>query len=203
VIDWLLVDYGETISRRFGIDALTHLADLAGQEPREFLHHYWQHRSAYDLGEPSQSYWSRVLGCDPADITPIIADLNRIDMAGWSHINHDSLRAFKDHANRAGVRLALLSNAPETLAAAIDGADWSQAFAHRIYSCRTRLIKPDQAAFAAALELMDAEPQNVLFIDDRPDNVRAATELGLSTITFSSASDLTHQLINRGTTTSG
>lgn len=37
-------------------------------------------------------------------------------------------------------------------------------------------------------------PDEMLFIDDRAENTRAARELGLRTITFTSASDLDRQL---------
>jgi putative hydrolase of the HAD superfamily len=192
--NWLLVDYGETISGPFATDAVTQLATLAGQDPHEFLQRYWLHRPGYDLGQPSQSYWSRVLRRDPTDIEPIIGELNRIDMAGWSHLNHDTLNVLRLHIEPTGARLALLSNAPEPLAATIDNTPWSREFTYRIYSCRIREVKPDPAAFTTALELLDAEPHRVLFIDDRPDNTRAATLLGIRATTFTSANDLANEL---------
>jgi hypothetical protein len=151
--NWLLVDYGETISGPFATDAVTQLATLAGQAPHEFLQRYWRHGPGYDVGQPSQSYWSRVLRRDPTDIEPII----------------------------------------EPLAATIDNIPWSREFTYRIYSCRIREVKPDRAAFTTALEILDAEPHRVLFIDDRPDNTRAATLLGIRASTFTSANDLANE----------
>ena len=37
---------------------------------------------------------------------------------------------------------------------------------------------------------LGAQPDEVLFIDDRAENTRAARDLGLRTITFTTASDL-------------
>jgi len=41
---------------------------------------------------------------------------------------------------------------------------------------------------------MDAAPEQVLFIDDRAENTAAAADLGVSSITLTSADALHHQL---------
>jgi FMN phosphatase YigB (HAD superfamily) len=41
---------------------------------------------------------------------------------------------------------------------------------------------------------LGAEPGEVLFIDDRAENTRAARDLGMHAITFTSASDLDREL---------
>jgi putative hydrolase of the HAD superfamily len=97
-------------------------------------------------------------------------------------------------AHRARTRLALLSNAPEPLADAIEHSHWVRHFDHRFYSCRLRRLKPEPGAFTDALRIMDAAPEQVLFIDDRAENTAAAADLGISTVTFTSASALRHQL---------
>ncbi len=194
MIDWLLVDYGETISTALPADTINELATLAGQHPNEFLDRYWAHRLDYDLGLPAHLYWSRVLNRDPAELARLAQTLTRIDLHGWLQLNSLTLRTLVLHRRRTGVGLALLSNAPEPLAAAIDRRPWAAHFTHRLYSCRLRQAKPDPAAFTAALTALDAEPHQVLFIDDRPDNTRAAATLDIPTITFTSASALAREL---------
>ncbi len=49
-----------------------------------------------------------------------------------------------------------------------------------IFSCDLRLIKPNPAAFEAALEVLDARPQDVVFIDDSAANIAAASALGMT-----------------------
>jgi putative hydrolase of the HAD superfamily len=98
------------------------------------------------------------------------------------------------HARQNGVRLALLSNAPEPLAAAIDRCSWSRHFTHRFYSCRLGHAKPEPAAFTTVLTQLDADPRDVRFIDDKVTNILAAAELGMPTITFTSPSSLSREL---------
>ncbi|MGN6326124.1 HAD-IA family hydrolase [Pseudolysinimonas sp.] len=47
------------------------------------------------------------------------------------------------------------------------------------YSHELGVAKPDPGAFAHVLDRMNAEPGEVLFIDDAAPNVDAARELGL------------------------
>jgi hypothetical protein len=60
----LLVDYGEVISTPLPEDTITDLAALADQPRAIFLGRYWQHRPAYDLGQPPAEYWPEVLARD-------------------------------------------------------------------------------------------------------------------------------------------
>jgi putative hydrolase of the HAD superfamily len=96
--------------------------------------------------------------------------------------------------HRTGAQLALLSNAPEPLARAIDQHPWSRHFDHHYYSCRLGVAKPDPRAFELVLSDLGERPGEVLFIDDRAENTRTARDLGIRTITFTSASDLEREL---------
>lgn len=194
MIDWLLVDYGETISTPFNPDAVGELAKLAGQNASSFLRRYWDARPEYDLGQPTEIYWSRVLLRDLSDLDSLVATLNQIDVQGWMGLNRLALRALLTHARRTGTRMALLSNAPEPLAAAIDRCDWSRHFYHRFYSCRLGQAKPDRRAFTTALDRLGADPGRVLFIDDRTENTLAAEALNVPTITFTTACALAREL---------
>jgi putative hydrolase of the HAD superfamily len=194
VIEWLLVDYGEVISLPLPDDTSNELASLAGQNPAEFLQRYWQARPAYDLGQAPATYWSQVLGRDLTNQTPSADQLTRVDVHGWLRLNSLTLRSLLSCTRRTGSRLALLSNAPEPLAAAIDRCHWSRHFTHRFYSCRLRYAKPDPAAFTSVLAHLAVDPNDVLFVDDRADNTLAAAGLGMRTITFTTARALEREL---------
>ncbi|MGW0591121.1 HAD-IA family hydrolase [Streptosporangium sp. NPDC002607] len=177
---WMLLDYGEVISMPQPAGEIAVMAELADQDLATFGDRYWRHRDAYDLGQAPHAYWSEVLGRTLDDGDPLVARLDAADTASWSHLNPETLRAIEGFAGRH--RLALLSNAPESLAAAIDDAPWSAAFTHRFYSCRLALAKPDAAVFEQVLRRLDAAPGDVTFLDDRAVNVRAAAALGINAV---------------------
>jgi putative hydrolase of the HAD superfamily len=190
----LLVDYGEVLSAPLAEDAIADLAALAGLPRATFLDRYWQLRPAYDLGQPAAEYWSAVLDRDLGPSSRLVDRLTRVDVRGWLHRNPLTLRALVGHVHRTGARLALLSNAPEPLARAIDQHPWSRRFDHRYYSCRLGAAKPAPQAFQLVISDLGERPDEVLFIDDRAENTRAARDLGMRTITFTSASDLDREL---------
>jgi putative hydrolase of the HAD superfamily len=191
---WLLSDYGEVISNPLPAETILELADLAGQQAGEFRDRYWKYRPPYDLGQSDRAYWSAVLGRDRPAEPRLVEAMVRVDIAGWMTLNRRTLPALTAFATHAGVRLALLSNAPEPLAVAIDQSEWSASFDRRFYSCRLGLAKPDSAVYEAVLAGLAATPQSVLFIDDRAENVLAATTLGLRAVRFTSAEELPYQL---------
>lgn len=51
-----------------------------------------------------------------------------------------------------------------------------------IMSNEVGMLKPDPEIFALALEILDAQPAQVLYIDDLAENVEAARQLGMSAI---------------------
>ncbi|KFV73936.1 Bifunctional epoxide hydrolase 2, partial [Dryobates pubescens] len=51
-----------------------------------------------------------------------------------------------------------------------------------IESCRLGVQKPDPRIYAYALEVLQAEPQEVIFLDDLGENLKPAREMGMATI---------------------
>jgi putative hydrolase of the HAD superfamily len=57
-------------------------------------------------------------------------------------------------------------------------------FEHLIFSCELKTGKPDPACYHAALATLAAPAGDVIFIDDRAENVAAAAALGLRSVQF-------------------
>lgn len=68
--------------------------------------------------------------------------------------------------------VTLLSNAPGDVAAAVSGLPVAAHFGHLVFSCELKTGKPDAACFSAALARLGARPEDVVLIDDRPENTR-------------------------------
>ena len=94
---------------------------------------------------------------------------------------------FSDFAKKVTSRmeLCLLSN---------DVAEWSEFlteyhgmnpyFKEKIVSGTVQLRKPDKAIFEYALEKLQCEPGDCIFVDNSVKNLRVAEELGIKTILF-------------------
>lgn len=63
-----------------------------------------------------------------------------------------------------------------------------------IYSFEIGICKPDKRAFEILLEILNVPAQQVLFIDDSPSNIEAASGIGMSAVLFESAIQLETRL---------
>ncbi|WP_326551506.1 HAD-IA family hydrolase [Micromonospora sp. NBC_01813] len=183
VTSWLVFDYGQVISLPQPPDTMAAMAAIAAVPPTTFTDGYWRHRLAYDAGCPAEQYWSQVVGRPLSAADPLVAELDLADIASWSHLNPRTVALIDDLAHD-GHGLALLSNAPASLAATIDAADWAAVLHHRLFSCRLGLTKPDPAIFAELLRQLGAPATEVTFVDDRPENCQAATDAGLTALLY-------------------
>jgi putative hydrolase of the HAD superfamily len=181
-VTWLLCDYGEVLSLPQPLADRLAIETITKQSGATFWTPYWTHRPLYDRGDvTAQSYWTAVLGFRPT--TAHLGAIIEIDAVSWLHPNPRSLDAASRAAQR-GLRLAILSNAPFEIAKAIDSMDWLAEFSPRIFSCDLGAVKPEPAAYRATLEALEARPNDVLFFDDRPENVMAARRIGIRAEVF-------------------
>ena len=180
---WLLCDYGQVLSTAPPDDEWDRLRRAAGGMPADQFHAaYWEHRPAYDRADlDAAAYWGLVLDGEPAG--ELLEEIIRLDTAVWLHPNRSSVEAAVRAAAR-GRRLAIFSNAPFEVAAAIDDLEWLQPFEARFYSCKLRAVKPEPDAYRQVLEGLGAPAGEVLFVDDRPDNVEAARREGIRAEVF-------------------
>ncbi len=129
-------------------------------------------RIAARTGLPAQAVRA-VVDAVPAELQPIaetVALLRRL------------------HAQ--GRRLHFLSNMPAPYADHLEREhDFIGCFESGVFSARVRQIKPEPGIFATAARRFDAEPAQLLFIDDVADNVDAARRAGWQALHFNDAAD--------------
>jgi putative hydrolase of the HAD superfamily len=182
---WVLFDYGNVICLPQPEPDVARLAQVAGYPVAGLLVPYWAYRLDYDRAALDvTSYWQQVAADLGGRFTEAqIAELSRLDAGSWLHLRPGSVDLVADLA-AAGARLAVLSNAPEDTAQAVAGLPVAGHFQHLMFSCYLKLAKPDPECFRAALAVLRAEPADVIFLDDRPDNVAGAAALGIRSARF-------------------
>ncbi|HTT54374.1 MAG TPA: HAD family phosphatase [Streptosporangiaceae bacterium] len=182
---WVLFDYGGVICQPQPEQDVARLAQAAGCTVAELLTPYWAYRLAYDRAALDvTSYWQQVAADLGGTFSgPQIAELSRLDAGSWLHLQPATVDLVAGLA-AAGWQLAVLSNAPDDTAQAVLGLPVAAHFEHLMFSCDLKLAKPDPDCFRAALAVLQAEPADVIFLDDRPDNVAAASTLGIRSAQF-------------------
>ncbi|MBE1533544.1 HAD family hydrolase [Actinomadura algeriensis] len=192
---WIVFDYAGVISLSPPQDAGALLPQTVGVAPERFWPVYWARREPYDLAEVTAAeFWDDVCGRLGA---PVDADLVEVlvtlDVRTWGHVNRETVGLMEELA-AAGSPLALLSNLPVDLARTVDARPWAGLFRHRLFSADLRLVKPDPDIYRTLLERLEAGPDDVVFVDDREENVRAAEAAGIRGVLFRDAGGVRTEL---------
>lgn len=192
----VVFDLGEVLVPSAGLER--RLSAALGVGEPELRAAYWAHRRRHDLGDPPRTYWTAVfdtlgLAPDPERIDAA----ERLDVTFWSTLPASSSMLVADLA-RARVRLAVLSNAPRGLAAAVRSAAWSTPFRRMVFSADVGVAKPSPDIYRRADVEYRTSPDQVIFFDDRTDNVRAAVAHGWDAHVWRGAATALHVLRDRG-----
>lgn len=100
---------------------------------------------------------------------------------------------------RRGYPLYAITNfSSEKLKIAMQAYPFLRGFNGMIVSGDVKLLKPDPAIYKALLDTYHLNPRELLFIDDRRENVQAAWECGFHAIHFLSPAQLEQDLIETG-----
>ncbi len=73
-----------------------------------------------------------------------------------------------------------------------------ESFSAFFTSCYLGLRKPDRRIYQIALDVLQRDPEDVAFIDDRPENVAAAASLGIHAIRYEGSAPLADELARLG-----
>jgi putative hydrolase of the HAD superfamily len=193
---WIVFDFAGVVGRHQPDADKRALVARAGVPADAFWSAYWELRDRYDRADlTSGEYWSRVVRSaagEPPDSATIEA-LVRLDVASWLHPNEPTLDVLA-RLGKKGHSMALLSNAPLELAAALDELPWLGALSPRLYSSRLGCCKPSPEAYRIAADMLGSAPQQCIFVDDRPVNVEGASAVGMTAVLFIGAAQLEHDL---------
>jgi len=122
-------------------------------------------------------------------------DLAAFQNAFWAgdRLDEDLLAFVK--SLRGKYRTVLLSNAwmdmRKNIARRFGSLD---AFEMQVFSAEVGLRKPDPRIFQHVLDLLGADPEEIVFVDDFSENILAARKLGFRTIQFKNARQAKNEL---------
>ena len=195
----VIFDYGMVLSNPADPAAHERMIAVSGLSREELDRHYWKNRHNYDLGMKGRDFWEKVAGDAGTTFTSEqIGNLIESDILMWTSLNEEML-GWVVALQNAGFRTAILSNMVwEILGYMRQEFGWLAHFQHHTWSCELGIGKPDPAIYIHTCEGLDVLPSETLFLDDKPENVAAAEQVGLHAIQFSSIEQLRKDLVARG-----
>ena len=185
-ISAVLFDYGMVLSNVPESIAWRQLERVMDADEESFQAAYWKYRDAYDRGALSAlPYWEAVaddLG-KPFDAATLRALIDA-DTAVWTQPNL-AMMEWAARLNRAGVKTGILSNIGDAMEAGVLARFPALAeFTHHTFSHRLGIAKPDAAIYRHAVEGLGVPVGEILFVDDREENIRAAHAAGMVAVQY-------------------
>src|SRR3984885_11198756 len=182
----VVFDYGNVLCLEQTPEDMKGMALVCGIPHERFSELYWKLRPPYDRGDiDGPAYWTAVVGQQELSLSSDqIATLIKLDSESITRPNQSAVQWAK-LLHQEGFPLALLSNMPLELSRHVTKSFPSlSTFEYLIYSCDYGSIKPELAIFRNCLELLKAAPQDILYLDDRAENLEAAARLGINSVLF-------------------
>lgn len=109
---------------------------------------------------------------------------------------HDTVEIFKELKQLEKYKLYALTNwSAELFPYALEMYEFLHWFDGRVVSGEEKMRKPDHEFYHILLNRFNVTPEHALFIDDNFRNVKAAQEIGINTIHFTSPKQLKDELV--------
>ncbi len=195
----VIFDYGMVLSNHADPVAHAELIRIFGAPAEDFEREYWAFRHSYDEGQfDGPGYWQRcAAGAGVSLSDDQVRQLVANDILMWSSVN-PAMVDWAATISLAGFKTGILSNIPFEIADVFKQIDWVKRFTYNTWSCYLRLAKPDPAIYHHVLDAIRVPAQEVLFLDDRQENVLSAQAVGLQGILFRDVPQLQQELVVRG-----
>ena len=131
----------------------------------------------------AEEYLQRTVFYEPRPFTP--ADFLQAMQERSVLLPHTAMRILQELAASEEIELAMLNNeARELNDYRIERFELGRYFDSFFSSCYVGLRKPDPKIFDLALDVLQRDPEEVAFIDDRQGNCDAAETLGIHAIRY-------------------
>jgi putative hydrolase of the HAD superfamily len=199
-IDAVLFDYGQVLSGPPDPAAWAVLRAVSGLDEARLHAAYWKFRHDYDRGAlTGRTYWDAVAGhagvrFDPAQVDALM--VSDIDL--WTQLNLPMVE-WAGRLQRARVRTGILSNIGDAIGEGVVARlSWLAGFDHCVWSHTMRTAKPDPAIYLETAQALKTAVGNILFIDDRAENVDAAAKLGMQAVHYTAHAEFDREMRGRG-----
>jgi putative hydrolase of the HAD superfamily len=176
------------------------LLRITGLPCERFERLYWADRHAYDEGKlTGLAFWQKLVDQAALKLSPsTVEELNLWDARMWT-TEDPVMLAWHEQLKQHGLLTGILSNMGDNVLANIEREfGWIHRFDALVWSFQLHIAKPDPAIYRHTLNELGVEPAQMLFLDDRTENIEAAQALGIRAIQFSTVERLRSDLIAQG-----
>lgn len=199
-ISAVLFDYGMVLSNVPEELHWRQLERVLDAEQEAFQAAYWKYRDAYDRGALSaQTYWETVArDLDKHLDAEVLRALIDADTNVWTQPNEEMME-WSARLNGAGIKTGILSNIGDAMELGVRGRFPAlDEFSHHTFSHRLGIAKPDAAIYRHAVEGLGVPAGEILFVDDREENILAARAAGMVAVQYSGHAGFVEEMERMG-----
>ncbi|HEY3054760.1 MAG TPA: HAD family phosphatase [Thermoanaerobaculia bacterium] len=199
MISWFLFDLGNTVIRLAYERVIESICRDSKVDRDELLEIFEMPGGYRDMERGAATFWEfHEFLSNRAGYRGTVRDLHTV----WENFFDGPMPGIEEVLDRVRkkYRVAFLSNSNEVHAevipkqfAALFNKDDRFIFSHRF-----KVAKPEPELFQKALEVIGAQPQDAVFIDDLLENVLAARSVGIRSFQYADSESLVKQLEGEG-----
>ncbi|MBS1815689.1 MAG: HAD family phosphatase [Acidobacteria bacterium] len=185
-ISAVLFDFGLVLSEPPRPSSWSAMLELLGANDTAFHDAYWKYRDDYDKGTLSGTeYWQQIARDLSISVDETsIKSLKEHDVELWTDMNEPMVE-WVHRLQKTGLRTGVLSNIGDAMAEGICAKFiWIGGFTHCVWSHALKMRKPEPEIYVEAAKGLGVPAGEILFIDDRPENVEAAEKAGMRGIVY-------------------
>lgn len=154
-------------------------------------------RQAVKLGKTDEQFWLEFADKRGIILPDHWTQRFKLVMKEAIGINPE-MYALVDQLREKQIPIALLSNIDERLSKLVREFGLYEPFNPCLLSCEIGAEKPDPKAYEILLEQLDLPSRDIVFIDDKLENVEEAKKMGLDAVLFKSSDQIRQELKRRG-----
>jgi putative hydrolase of the HAD superfamily len=189
----VVFDYGGVICFMPSLEARGELVRLSGLSAEVLWELDRKYRGEWDRGAyDGIGHYRRIMARAGVSLNDdSLARLAKADIDCWKNIDPATLQLMRD-IKASGLRLGILSNIPHDFprnsVSAFAEADIA------VYSCDLGIIKPETGIYEKLREKAGCLYEDIVYFDDKEDNVNKARELGMQAFLWDGAEQARKQV---------
>ena len=195
----VVFDFGGVMTKESDREAVVHFVRQSLHlSEKEFEKATQEKRLALKQGSTDEEFWTSYAKNKGVKLPSDWAEQFRSVLKKAININTE-MYALVDELKGKKIPVAMLSNIDDRLAELIRNLDLYKPFEPCLLSCEIGVQKPDLKAYELLLARLKLPAAEVVFIDDKAENIEAAKKLGIDAILFESTDQIRNELKKRDT----
>lgn len=184
----VVFDYGEVISVTPTEAEQLELLAMTGADAEVFWPLYWEHRPPLDQGVILPDEYWRIIGSGIGrDFSPAETQALWVrDFRSWISVEPATIEVLAE-LRAGGTRMAILSNAGFDFADPFRYSPMGRFFERVFVSAELGLLKPDPEIYRVTAAELGIDPADMVFIDNKLENVQGAETLEVTGHHFTGA----------------